>query len=160
MILKALITFIFLFTLSFSLFSQSSNELLIDHLYFSKNQVKQITFYYQVDKKWINNHPAFSHEMNLKRMTLKYDANGNCEEVSWSLCHWDSTKNDVDTSVSSLENYLYLKYNENQLIRIDAISFSEINFVDFKLTSAFVFMLSLNLSFSFLITSSAFKPLS
>jgi len=139
LILKTLGFFILLFTLNFSLFSQSSNEFVIDHLYFSKNQIRQITFYYLVDKKWINNHPAFSHEMNLKRMTLKYNTNGNCEEVSWSLCHWDSTKNDIDTSVSSLENYLYLKYDGNKLVRIDAISFSEINFVDFKYADNKVF---------------------
>lgn len=134
MILKVLIIFTYLFTLSFLLFSQNTNELLIDHVYFSKNQVKQITFYYPVNKKWIYNHPAFSHEMNLKRMTLKYNADGNCEEVAWSLCHWDSVKNNVDTSVTSLENYLYFKYSGNQLVRLDAISFSEINFVDFKYT--------------------------
>lgn len=137
MILKILVIVSLQITLIFiyhRTYAQTDAEIVISQEYFKKNQIHQISFYVPVNEKWINTHPAFSHQMNIKQYLLKYDQNGNCTEASWSLCSLDSSKNEIDTNIHSLENYLYFKYINNSLTRIDAISFSEINFVELSYT--------------------------
>jgi len=112
--------------------AQNESEVYISQEYFQKNQVHEISFFVPVCEKWIQAHPAFSKQMNIKQYVLHYDNKGNCTDVSWSLCSWDSIQNRVDTTLRSLENYLYFKYIDHKLTRIDAISFSEINFIEFN----------------------------
>ncbi|MGQ9848342.1 MAG: hypothetical protein ACUVQP_12700, partial [Bacteroidales bacterium] len=130
------ITLLIFFILNFFVLSaQNDEEIIINHDYFRKKQVKHILLIVPINLSWLNSHPAFNQQLNVKKYKLKYDDKGNCIEASWTLCKWDSTLNQIDTTIQSLENYLYLKYDENKLIRIDAISFSEINFIEFKYTS-------------------------
>lgn len=137
MIQNILVRFILLifFILNFFVLSaQNEEEIIINQDYFRRNQVKQITFIVPVNQQWINSNPAFNQQFNIKQYKLKYDNKGNCIEVSWTVCKWDSNENQIDTTIQSLENYLYFKYDENKLIRIDAINFSEINFIEYKYT--------------------------
>lgn len=133
-ILVRIILLIFFILNFFVLSAQNEEEIIINHDYFSKNQVKHISLIVPINLSWLNSNPAFNQQLNIKQYKLKYDHIGNCIEASWTLCKWDSTLNQIDTTIQSLENYLYLKYNKNKLIRIDANTFSEINFVEFKYT--------------------------
>lgn len=137
MILRSIDGIIVQITLSlftFVLYAQNDEEVLINQDYFQKNQVHEISFFVPVSEKWIQAHPAFSKQMNIKQYLLHYDSEGHCTDVSWSLCSWDTMQNKIDTTLHSLENYLYFKYIDHKLARIDAISFSEINFVEFNYT--------------------------
>lgn len=138
MILNILVrTILLLFFIQnyFVLLAQNEEEIIINKDYFCKNQVKHISFIAPINLLWLNSHPVFNQKLNIKLYKLKYDHTGNCIEASWTFCKWDSTLNQIDTTIQSLENYLYFKYDENKLIRIDAISFSEINFVEFNYTN-------------------------
>jgi len=114
-----------------NVYSQNA-QVLINQEYIKKNQIKNITFFVPVSIEWINNHPAFSRQMNIKQLVAEYDKEGFCTKIMWRLCNWDSAQQNIDTSINSLEHYLYFKYQNQKLQRIDAITFSEVNFVDFK----------------------------
>lgn len=134
-ILVRIILPIFFILNFFVLLAQNEEEIIINHDYFRQNQVKHISLIVPINLSWLNSHPAFNQQLNIKQYKLKYDQKGNCIEASWTLCKWDSALNQIDTTIQSIENYLYFKYNENKLIRIDALSFSVINYIEFSYTT-------------------------
>ncbi|NSW45182.1 MAG: hypothetical protein HPY79_05155 [Bacteroidales bacterium] len=134
MIYRILINIILLFTLTnlfFKCYAQNS-KVIINHEYIKKNQIKNIRFFVPINIEWIKLHPAFSPQINIKEYIADYDNDGYCYKLMWRLCSWDSTLQNIDTTLSSLEHYLYFKYQNHKLQRLDAITFSKINYVDFN----------------------------
>jgi len=134
LIFKKLKYIILLFTLTnlfFNYYAQNS-KIIINHEYIKKNQIKNIRFFVPISVEWIKSHPAFSPQINIKEYTAYYDNDGLCYKLMWRLCSWDSALQNIDTTINSLEHYLYFKYQNHKLERLDAITFSKINYVDFN----------------------------
>jgi len=133
--LSKYLTILFFFSHSFFINAQpiviQNNDTLLSTMYFNRHQIRTISFVCMLQTSWKKSNPAFDTSINARIFRLNYNADGYCTQMSWFFCHWDSAKQQLDTSISSIENFFYFKYHDSDIVNLDIFSFSIINNVRF-----------------------------